>query len=124
MTCGGVFLQSVLRKRDQSQAEYEGRLEAAVLRRQEDKTPVSESEEVPPPPPVLRQPLIPCALALQIPLEVERCQDRAECFNADLKADWERWQSDKRRDFRQLLTGLADRNIAHYEKVESECESE
>lgn len=40
--CAGVFLQSVLRKRDQSQAEYEGRLEAAVLRRQEDKTPVSE----------------------------------------------------------------------------------
>lgn len=49
---------------------------------------------------------------------MERCQDRAECFNADLKADWERWQSDKRRDFRELLTGLADRNIAHYEKVE------
>lgn len=65
-------------------------------------------------------PLIPCVLALQVPLEVERCQDRAECFNADLKADWERWQSDKRRDFRQLLTGLADRNVAHYEKVEGE----
>ncbi|XP_075885078.1 sorting nexin-30 [Nelusetta ayraudi] len=90
-------MKSVLRKRDQSQAEYEGRLEAAVLRRQEDKTP--------------------------IPLEVERCQDRAECFNADLKADWERWQSDKRRDFRQLLTGLADRNIAHYEKCQAAWES-
>lgn len=36
-----VCLQNVLRKRDQSQAEYEGRLEAAVLRKQEDRTPVS-----------------------------------------------------------------------------------
>lgn len=34
-------LQNVLRKRDQSQAEYEGRLEAAILRKQEDRTPVS-----------------------------------------------------------------------------------
>lgn len=79
--------------------------------------PASASYVLCPPPPL---PLIPCALALQVPLEVERCQDRAECFNADLKADWERWQSDKRRDFRQLLTGLADRNIAHYEKVQRE----
>lgn len=35
------FLQNVLRKRDQTQAEYEGRLEAAMLRKQEDRTPVS-----------------------------------------------------------------------------------
>lgn len=34
--------QSVLRKRDQTQAEYEGRLEAAVLRRQEERTPVRQ----------------------------------------------------------------------------------
>lgn len=55
----------------------------------------------------------------QIPLEVEKCQDKTECFNADLKADWERWQSNKRHDFKQLLTGLADKNISHYEKVEN-----
>lgn len=36
-----VCQQNVLRKRDQSQAEYEGRLEAAVQRRQEERTPVS-----------------------------------------------------------------------------------
>lgn len=40
-----------------------------------------------------------------------------ECFNADLKADWERWQSNKRHDFKQLLTGMADKNIGYYEKV-------
>lgn len=40
-----------------------------------------------------------------------------ECFNADLKADMERWQNNKRQDFRQLLMGMADKNIQYYEKV-------
>lgn len=90
-------MKNVLRKRDQSQAEYEGRLEAAILRKQEDKTPV--------------------------PLEVEKCQDRAECFNADLKADWERWQNNKRQDFKHLLTGMANKNICYYEKCQAAWES-
>lgn len=54
---------------------------------------------------------------LQVPADVEKCQDRMECFNADLKADMERWQGNKRNDFRQLLVGLADKNIQYYEKV-------
>lgn len=54
---------------------------------------------------------------LQMPTDVEKCQDRVECFNADLKADWDRWQNNKRQDFRQLLTGMADKNIQYYEKV-------
>lgn len=90
-------MKNVLRKRDQCQAEYEGRLEAAVLRRQEDRT--------------------------LIPAEVEKCQDKVECFNADLKADWERWQRNKRQDFKQLLTGMADKNISYYEKCQSAWES-
>lgn len=90
-------MKNVLRKRDQSQAEYEGRLEAAILRKQEDRTPM--------------------------PVEVEKCQDKVECFNADLKADWERWQSNKRQDFKQLLTSMADKNINHYEKCQAAWES-
>ncbi|TNM91861.1 sorting nexin-30 [Takifugu rubripes] len=90
-------MKNVLRKRDQTQAEYEGRLEAAVLRRQEERTP--------------------------IPAEVEKCQDKVECFNADLKADWERWQSNKRHDFKQLLTGMADKNVSYYEKCQAAWES-
>lgn len=54
-----------------------------------------------------------------MPAEVEKCQDKAECFNADLKADWERWQSNKRQDFKQLLSDMADKNISYYEKVRS-----
>ncbi|XP_068609038.1 sorting nexin-30 [Brachionichthys hirsutus] len=90
-------MKNVLRKRDQSQAEYEGRLDAAVLHKQEERTP--------------------------IPAEVEKCQDKVECFNADLKADWERWQSNKRQDFRNLLTGVADKNISNYEECQSAWES-
>ncbi|NXF41351.1 SNX30 protein, partial [Nyctibius bracteatus] len=53
----------------------------------------------------------------EVPTDVEKCQDRVECFNADLKADMERWQNNKRQDFRQLLMGMADKNIQYYEKV-------
>lgn len=56
-------------------------------------------------------------IPLQVPADVEKCQDRMECFNADLKADMERWQDNKRQDFRQLLMGMADKNIQYYEKV-------
>ncbi|XP_068190591.1 sorting nexin-30 [Antennarius striatus] len=90
-------MKNVLRKRDQSQGEYECKFEAAILRKQEDSTP--------------------------IPSEVETCQDKMECFNADLKADWERWQINKRQDFKNLLTGMADKNIASYEKHQAAWES-
>lgn len=59
------------------------------------------------------------ASSFQVPADVEKCQDRMECFNADLKADMERWQNNKRQDFRQLLMGMADKNIQYYEKVMS-----
>uniref|UniRef100_A0A670JSV8 Sorting nexin-30 n=1 Tax=Podarcis muralis TaxID=64176 RepID=A0A670JSV8_PODMU len=83
-------MKNVLKKRDQVQAEYEAKLEAVVLKR-EDRP--------------------------KVPTEVEKCQDRVECFNADLKADMDRWQNNKRQDFRQLLMGMADKNIQYYEKV-------
>uniref|UniRef100_A0A3B3R040 Sorting nexin-30 n=1 Tax=Paramormyrops kingsleyae TaxID=1676925 RepID=A0A3B3R040_9TELE len=89
-------MKNVLKKRDQVQAEYEAKLEAVVLRKDEKSG---------------------------VPADVEKCQDRVECFNADLKADWDRWQNNKRQDFRQLLTGMADRNIQYYEKCLAAWES-
>ncbi|NXP27753.1 SNX30 protein, partial [Scytalopus superciliaris] len=83
-------MKNVLKKRDQVQAEYEAKLEAVALKK-EDRP--------------------------KVPTDVEKCQDRVECFNADLKADMERWQNNKRQDFRQLLMGMADKNIQYYEKV-------
>ncbi|KAL0963200.1 hypothetical protein UPYG_G00351060 [Umbra pygmaea] len=93
-------MKAVLKKRDNVQAEYEAKLEAAAFRKEERATSVQ-----------------------QVPTDVERCQDRVECFNADLKADWDRWQSNKRQDFRHLLTGVADHNIQYYEKCLAAWES-
>ncbi|XP_037758078.1 sorting nexin-30 isoform X2 [Chelonia mydas] len=89
-------MKNVLKKRDQVQAEYEAKLEAVALKK----------EERP-----------------KVPADVEKCQDRVECFNADLKADMERWQNNKRQDFRQLLMGMADKNIQYYEKCLTAWES-
>ncbi|XP_016377544.1 sorting nexin-30 [Sinocyclocheilus rhinocerous] len=61
--------------------------------------------------------------SMKVPSDVEKCQDRVECFNADLKADWDRWENNKRQDFRQLLTGMANKNIQHYEKCLAAWES-
>uniref|UniRef100_A0A8C7C9K1 Sorting nexin-30 n=1 Tax=Oncorhynchus kisutch TaxID=8019 RepID=A0A8C7C9K1_ONCKI len=85
-------MKIVLKKRDNIQAEYEAKLEAAAFRKEE----------------------------RQVPTDVEKCHDRVECCNADLKSDWDRWQNNKRQDFRQLLTGMADHNIQYYEKVRGE----
>ncbi|XP_041915902.1 sorting nexin-30 isoform X2 [Alosa sapidissima] len=93
-------MKTVLKKRDHVQAEYEAKLEAVAFRKEE-RT----------------------AVGPQPPTDVEKCQDRVECFNADLKADWDRWQNNKRQDFRQLLTGMADRNIQYYEKCLAAWES-
>ncbi|XP_071588073.1 sorting nexin-30 isoform X2 [Heliangelus exortis] len=90
------LMKNVLKKRDQVQAEYEAKLEAVALKK-EDRP--------------------------KVPTDVEKCQDRVECFNADLKADLERWQNNKRQDFRQLLMGMADKNIQYYEKCLTAWES-
>ncbi|XP_026528086.1 sorting nexin-30 isoform X2 [Notechis scutatus] len=89
-------MKNVLKKRDQVQAEYEAKLEAVALKK-EDRP--------------------------KMPTDVEKCQDRVECFNADLKADMDRWQNNKRQDFRQLLMGMADKNIQYYEKCLTAWES-
>ncbi|XP_045878421.1 sorting nexin-30 isoform X1 [Meles meles] len=156
-------MKSVLKKRDQVQAEYEAKLEAVALRK-EDRPKVRhqvkkllETRSV-----VLemRHPgsgelrstrakakkawnwtwlldvsgsdvrtlhlhsRVPRKLcSIEVPADVEKCQDRMECFNADLKADMERWQNNKRQDFRQLLMGMADKNIQYYEKCLTAWES-
>ncbi|XP_077107288.1 sorting nexin-30 isoform X2 [Ranitomeya variabilis] len=72
--------------------------------------------------PVLREYIL-YSESMKVPTEVEKCQDKVECFNADLKADMERWQNNKRQDFRQLLMGMADKNIQFYEKCLTAWES-
>jgi sorting nexin-7/30 len=38
------------------------------------------------------------------------------CANADLKADLDRWHKNKRKDFRRIFVGMADRQIKYYQK--------
>ncbi|XP_053558655.1 sorting nexin-30 isoform X2 [Bombina bombina] len=91
-------MKGVLKRRDQVQADYEAKLDAAALKREE-------------------------RTGTQVPTDAEKYQDKVECFNADLKADMERWQNNKRQDFRQLLMGMADKNIQYYEKCLTAWES-
>ncbi|XP_074640780.1 sorting nexin-30-like [Tubulanus polymorphus] len=47
---------------------------------------------------------------------VEELNDKATCANADLKADMDRWEKSKRRDFKRIFISLADRQIEYYQK--------
>ena len=57
------------------------------------------------------------AIYLQLTRQVEVLNDKMVCANADLKADMERWHKNKRRDFRELFSVMADRQIKYYERV-------
>ena len=54
---------------------------------------------------------------LQLVKQVEVLNDRAVCADTDLRADMERWHKTKRKDFRQLFSCMADRQIQYYQKV-------
>ncbi|XP_030852262.1 sorting nexin-30 isoform X1 [Strongylocentrotus purpuratus] len=47
----------------------------------------------------------------QLQKEVEVFSDRAECANADLKADMERWHHNRRKDMKDMLSGMAYQQI-------------
>ena len=53
----------------------------------------------------------------QLQKQVELLNDKATCANADMKADMERWHSNKRKDFRKLFMSHADRQIVYQQKV-------
>ncbi|XP_012288699.1 sorting nexin-30-like [Orussus abietinus] len=47
---------------------------------------------------------------------VEMLQDRVECANENLRSDLERWNIERRRDLKQMLASMADRQIVHYQQ--------
>ena len=47
----------------------------------------------------------------------EQGSDRLECANVDLKADIERWNKNKRTDFRELFAEYSERHITYYQEV-------
>nr|XP_054764274.1 sorting nexin-30-like isoform X2 [Lytechinus pictus] len=80
-------IKSVLKKRDQFQMEHELAVEELNKKKNERE---------------------------QLQKEVEVFSDRAECANADLKADMERWHHNRRKDMKDMLSGMAYQQIMAY----------
>ncbi|PVD23207.1 hypothetical protein C0Q70_16470 [Pomacea canaliculata] len=53
---------------------------------------------------------------VELTRQMEVLNDRSVVANADLKADMERWHKTKQRDVKEILIGMADRQIRYYEK--------
>ncbi|XP_066209590.1 sorting nexin-7 isoform X1 [Saccopteryx leptura] len=83
------MLMGVMKRRDQIQAELDSKVEALGYKK-------AETE-------LLRE-------------EIGRLEDRAECANSALKADWERWKENMRNDIRSAFSDLAARNVRYYEQ--------
>lgn len=77
-------IKTVLKKRDQFQMEHELAVEELNKKKNERE---------------------------QLQKEVEVFSDRAECANADLKADMERWHHNRRKDMKDMLSGMAYQQI-------------
>ena len=56
-------------------------------------------------------------LLFQLSHQVEVLQDKMVCCDSDLVADMDRWNKQKRADFKQLFVRMADRQITYYQKV-------
>ncbi|XP_041474851.1 sorting nexin-30-like isoform X4 [Lytechinus variegatus] len=80
-------IKSVLKKRDQFQMEHELAVEELNKKKNERE---------------------------QLQKEVEVFSDRAECANADLKADMERWHHNRRKDMKDMMSGMAYQQIMAY----------
>lgn len=54
---------------------------------------------------------------LQLTEEIGKLEDKVECANNALKADWERWKQNMQNDLRSAFTDTAEENIRYYEQV-------
>ncbi|XP_075689292.1 sorting nexin-7 isoform X2 [Rhinoderma darwinii] len=55
--------------------------------------------------------------------EIEKLEDKVECANNALKADWDRWTKNMRTDLKATFLNMADRRINHYEECLATWES-
>ncbi|XP_075038435.1 sorting nexin-7 [Mixophyes fleayi] len=89
-------LSGVLRRRDQIQVELDVKVDALVNRKADRET--------------LKE-------------EIEKLEDKVECANNALKADWDRWTKNIQTDLRTAFTNMADCRISHYEECLATWES-
>ncbi|KAM3914994.1 sorting nexin-7 [Leptodactylus fuscus] len=89
-------LSGVLRRRDLIQGELDAKVDA-LLNKKADKQILKE--------------------------EIEKLEDKVECANNALKADWERWKKNMRTDLKATCLTMADSRISHYEECLATWES-
>ncbi|XP_077309000.1 sorting nexin-7 [Lithobates pipiens] len=89
-------LSGVLKRRDQIQAELDAKVDALVSKNA-DREMLKE--------------------------EVGKLEDKVECANNALKADWERWAKNMRSDLKDTFVNMADCQINYYEECLATWES-
>lgn len=57
------------------------------------------------------------SVSQQLTEEVGKLEDKVECANTALKADWERWRRSMRSDLRAAFCDAAAQNVQYYEQV-------
>ena len=57
---------------------------------------------------------------IQLTEEIGKLEDKVECANNALKADWERWKQNMQNDIKSAFTDMAEENIHYYEQVISD----
>ncbi|XP_061235106.1 sorting nexin-7 [Neopsephotus bourkii] len=88
------ILMGVLKRRDQIQAELDSKVDA---NKKAEKDLFSE--------------------------EIGKLEDKVECANNALKADWERWKQNMQCDMRSAFTNVAENNLRYYEECLATWES-
>ncbi|XP_005154029.2 sorting nexin-7 [Melopsittacus undulatus] len=87
-------LMGVLKRRDQIQAELDSKVDA---NKKAEKDLLSE--------------------------EIGKLEDKVECANNALKADWDRWKQNMQCDMRSAFTNVAENNLHYYEECLATWES-
>ncbi|XP_023086811.1 sorting nexin-7 isoform X1 [Piliocolobus tephrosceles] len=123
------MLMGVMKRRDQIQAELDSKVEALTYKKidtdLQDRSWLStlsyriRSEEE-----IWR-----CAtlhiykMIFKLPEEIGKLEDKVECANNALKADWERWKQNMQNDIKLAFTDMAEENIHYYEQCLATWES-
>ncbi|KAM9325470.1 sorting nexin-7 [Gastrophryne carolinensis] len=82
-------LSGVLRRRDQIQAELDSKVDVLINKKGDGE--------------ILKE-------------EIEKLEDKVECSNNALKADWGRWTKNMRSDLKSTFLNMADCRINYYEE--------
>ncbi|XP_069497634.1 sorting nexin-7 isoform X2 [Ambystoma mexicanum] len=90
------MLTGVMKRRDQMQSELDGKVYAVANK----KTDTERLKE-----------------------EVGKLEDKVECANNALKADWDRWKQNMQNDMKSAFTTMAENNVNYYEECLATWES-